>query len=99
MKKATKSVGSIKINFFLDITEEVCPMTFVKTKLLIEQMQPGQVVEVRLRGKEPLENVPRSVKDYGHEIISLKAENPSQSTDCAHRLIIKKINISSSLEK
>ncbi len=66
-------------------------MTFVKTKLLIEQMQPGQVVEVRLRGKEPLENVPRSVKDYGHEIISLKAENPSQSTDCTHRLIIKKL--------
>jgi TusA-related sulfurtransferase len=98
MKKTNKSQDKIEINYFLDITEEVCPMTFVKTKLLIEQMQPGQVAEVRLRGKEPLENVPRSVKDYGHDIISLKIENSNHSMDSIHRLTIKK-NISSSLKK
>ena len=75
-------------------------MTFVKTKLMIESMQPGQVAEVRLRGKEPLQNVPRSVRDFGHEIISLKAEDPAlpthgaedpdQPDDGIHQLILRK---------
>ena len=90
MNKLNKSSGSITINFFLDITEDVCPMTFVKTKLLIEKMHPGQVAEVRLRGSEPLENVPRSVMDYGHDVISLKAENVDQLKNSIHRLILKK---------
>ena len=90
MNKLNKSSGSITINFFLDITEDVCPMTFVKTKLIIEKMHPGQVAEVRLRGSEPLENVPRSVMDYGHDVISLKAENVDQLKNSIHRLILKK---------
>ncbi len=65
-------------------------MTFVRTKLLIESMQPGQVAEVRLKGKEPLTNVPRSVRDYGHDILSLKLEDPDQPADGVHRLILKK---------
>jgi TusA-related sulfurtransferase len=56
---------------FLDITAEVCPMTFVKTRLLIERAAAGDVVEVRLNGGEPLENVPDSVTELGHEILSL----------------------------
>ena len=90
MNKLNKSSGSITINFFLDITEDVCPMTFVKTKLLIEKMHPGQVAEVRLKGSEPLENVPRSVMDYGHDVISLKAEDVNQLKNSVHRLILKK---------
>ena len=90
MNKSNKSLRNITINFFLDITEEICPMTFVKTKLLIENMKPGQIAEVRLKGNEPLKNVPRSVKDYGHDIISLQAEGVDQSNDSTHRLIFKK---------
>ena len=90
MNKLNKSSGSITINFFLDISEDVCPMTFVKTKLLIEKMHPGQVAEVRLKGSEPLENVPRSVMDYGHDVISLKAEDVNQLKNSVHRLILKK---------
>ena len=37
----------------IDITAEVCPMTFVRTKLRLERMQPGDVLHVRLRGDEP----------------------------------------------
>ena len=59
---------------FLDITEEVCPLTFVKTKLMLERMRPGEVVEIRLNTGEPLENVPRSVRESGHEILSLQPE-------------------------
>ena len=90
MKNLVKPLSNYSIDFFLDITEEICPMTFVKTKLLIESMQAGQIAEVRLKGREPLENVPRSIKDHGHDIISLKAEQKIQSADCIHRLILRK---------
>ena len=58
-------------DFALDITRDVCPLTFVKTKLLLERMAPGDTAEIRLIGQEPLENVPRSVRDHGHEVVSL----------------------------
>lgn len=90
MDKTIKPLNHITIDFFLDITEEICPMTFVKTKLLIEKMQPGQFAQVRLKGREPLENVPRSVRDYGHKIISLEKECAGQATNGPHRLILKK---------
>ncbi|NQV85117.1 MAG: sulfurtransferase TusA family protein [Rhodospirillales bacterium] len=90
MNNCTKPQNGPAIDVFLDITGEICPMTFVKTKLMIESMQPGQVAEVRLQGKEPLENVPRSVRDFGHEIISLDAEDPKRPPDDIHRLVLRK---------
>ena len=42
----------------LDITREVCPMTFVRTKIALERLPVGGVLEVRLKGDEPLKNVP-----------------------------------------
>ena len=35
-------------------------------------MEPGAVLAILLNGGEPLENVPRSIKELGHEIISVK---------------------------
>jgi len=55
----------------IDITGEVCPMTFVRTKLRLERMQPGDVLHVRLRGDEPLRNVPRAARDEGHVILGI----------------------------
>ena len=55
----------------LDITDEVCPMTFVRTKLALEKMAVGQIVNIRLRDGEPRHNVPRAVSDHGHEVLSL----------------------------
>ena len=63
-----------KIDYFLDITADVCPMTFVKTKLLIESMSSGQIAEIRLPTGEPLENVPRSVEEHGHTLIALEPD-------------------------
>ena len=57
----------------IDITSYKCPMTFVRTKLAIEELAPGDVLSVRLRGSEPLRNVPRAVEDHGSEIIAQKA--------------------------
>ncbi len=59
---------------FLDITNLVCPMTFVRTKLLIESMAVGATARIRLNAGEPLRNVPRSLREHGHEIISMAPE-------------------------
>lgn len=75
-----------KSDYFLDITEEVCPMTFVKTKLLLERMEPGTLLDVRLKGDEPLRNVPRSVVEMGHRVLSCDA----QGDDGCHLLRIQK---------
>lgn len=56
----------------IDITGEACPMTYVRTKLKLETLAPGQVLEVWLRGEEPLKNVPRNARDEGHEVVSLE---------------------------
>lgn len=53
----------------IDITSDVCPITFVKTKLKLEQLKKGEVLEVILNDGEPIQNVPRSVKGEGHKII------------------------------
>ncbi len=76
-------------NYYLDITREVCPLTFVKTKLAIEKMQSGDTLEVRLQGSEPLRNVPRSVAELGHAILALTAE-PGEGADGIHLLRLKK---------
>jgi TusA-related sulfurtransferase len=54
----------------IDITREICPMTFVRTRLALDGMQPGQVLRVDLRGDEPRQNVPRAAEALGHAIIA-----------------------------
>lgn len=73
----------------LDITQEVCPLTFVKAKLAVERIAPGEVLEIRLRGDEPLENVPRSLTDLGHEILSLEPD-PADPAGGVHVLRVRK---------
>ncbi len=54
----------------LDITSEVCPMTFVKTRLALDRLSPGQTLLVRLRGEEPSRSVPRTAVEQGHAVLS-----------------------------
>ncbi len=58
----------------LDITGEVCPMTFVRTRLALERLAPGDILLVRLKGQEPLLNVPRSATALGHEVLSIETD-------------------------
>lgn len=90
MNKAVNAKSSADIDHFIDITAEICPLTFVKTKLLIERMRPGDVAEVRLKGQEPLENVPRSVTDHGHTVLGLEPEDVDQGPFGVHRLKLRK---------
>jgi tRNA 2-thiouridine synthesizing protein A len=56
----------------LDIRGEVCPYTFVKTKLALEEMAPGQVLRVLVDYEPATKNVPRSVRLQGDEVLSVE---------------------------
>ena len=45
-------------------------MTFVRTRLALDRLQPGQVLRVRLRGEEPIRNVPRTAAEQGHAVLA-----------------------------
>ena len=55
----------------IDITSETCPMTFVRTRLALDTLQTGEILLVRLRGEDPLRNVPRAAADQGHDPLEL----------------------------
>lgn len=55
----------------LDITRETCPMTFVRTRLALDRLAPGQTLLVLLRGEEPVRNVPRTAAEQGHAVLSM----------------------------
>ncbi len=69
----------------LDLRGVKCPFNFVKTKLKLETMSPGQVLKVTLDPGEPIKNVPRSAQEEGHEILSV-----SERTDGLFDLRLKK---------
>lgn len=69
----------------LDITGETCPMTFVRTRLALDRLRPGETLLVRLRGEEPRASVPRSAALLGHEIIG-----EDTGEDDVTRLLIKR---------
>ena len=77
------------MDYFIDITGEVCPLTFVKAKLRVERMAPGETLEIRLNQGEPLENVPRAMAELGHEILGMAAEDDA-AADAPYRLRIRK---------
>ncbi|MFZ3100652.1 MAG: sulfurtransferase TusA family protein [Desulfitobacteriaceae bacterium] len=56
---------------YLDITDVVCPMTFVKAKVMLEDLEEGQILEIRMDEGEPIQNVPRSLKDEGHQVLQV----------------------------
>ena len=63
----------------LDLRGVICPYNFVKTKLKLETMAPGQVLLVHLDDGDPIRNVPRSVSNEGHDVLSqVRAEHSYQ---------------------
>lgn len=58
----------------LDLRGTPCPLNFVKTKLKLEELKAGDELEVLLDEGEPIQNVPRSVRDDGHKILKVERE-------------------------
>ncbi len=76
----------IKADEKIDITNLVCPNTFVKTKVVLDELDEGQILEVRLNGGEPVQNVPRSLKEEGHKVLSL-----NENDDGTFTLFVEKV--------
>jgi tRNA 2-thiouridine synthesizing protein A len=53
----------------LDIRSETCPMTFVRTRLKLDRMATGEVLEVLYLGEEPARNLPKTATEQGHAVI------------------------------
>ncbi|MCR4618894.1 MAG: sulfurtransferase TusA family protein [Lachnospiraceae bacterium] len=70
----------------VDITDKVCPLTFVKAKVTLDELEEGQILAIRMNDGEPVQNVPRSIKDEGHQILKLK-----DNEDGTYTLYVKKI--------
>lgn len=70
----------------VDITDVVCPVTFVKAKVVLEEMDEGQVLAVKMNDGEPVQNVPRSIKEEGHQILKLNTND-----DGTYTLFVKKV--------
>jgi len=65
-------MGTTKIDQSLDLRGVSCPLNYVKTKLKLEELAAGQVLEIILSDGEPIVNVPRSAKDDGNEILAVQ---------------------------
>lgn len=75
----------VKTDAQLDITDVVCPITFVKVKMALEDLEDGQTLTVHLNDGEPIQNVPRSLKDEDHKVLSVKKRE-----DGTYDLVVKK---------
>jgi len=69
----------------VDITDVVCPVTFVKVKVALEELDSGQILSIRLNDGEPVQNVPRSLKEEGHRVLKLAGNG-----DGTYNLIVRK---------
>ncbi len=79
-------MSEIKFDDTVDITDVVCPVTFVKAKVVLEELDEGQVLSIRMNDGEPVQNVPRSIKEEGHQILKL-----DDNEDGTYTLYVKKV--------
>jgi TusA-related sulfurtransferase len=70
----------------VDITDVVCPVTFVKAKVALEELEDGDILSIHLNDGEPVQNVPRSIKEEGHKILKLV-----DNQDGTYDLIVRKV--------
>ena len=55
----------------LNIKGEVCPYTFVRSKLALEEMMPNQILRVIVDHEPATDNVPKSMTNEGHEVLEV----------------------------
>lgn len=65
------------VDRLLDLKGEVCPYTFIKSKLALEEMDPGQILEVIVDNEESAENVPGSLTNEGQKVLAVEKLNPT----------------------
>ncbi len=72
----------------VDVRELACPMTWVRTRVALDRLAVGDVLEVLLRAGEPLENVPRTAEEEGHRVAA--REPCPEAGERAWRVVVVK---------
>lgn len=69
----------------LDITESVCPETVVRIKEAMFGLRAGQTLSIRMNDGEPVQNIPKSLKEDGQRVLRL-----NDNKDGTYELIVRK---------
>jgi TusA-related sulfurtransferase len=72
----------------LDIRAYACPLTWVKAKIALDGIAPGEALEVLLRAGEPLDNLPRTAEEEGHRVV-LREPAPDAGADAWRVVVVK----------
>ncbi|MGD0884515.1 MAG: sulfurtransferase TusA family protein [Thermodesulfovibrionales bacterium] len=78
-------MDEIKPDKSIDIKGHICPYTFVKSKIAIEGMEVGQVLEILLDYEEASRSIPKSMEDLGQKVLRVEKIN-----DTDWKLLIRK---------
>ena len=79
-------MAEVQFDEQVDITDKVCPLTFVKAKVSLDELDDGQILAIRMNDGEPVQNVPRSIKEEGHQILKLV-----DNEDGTYTLFVRKV--------
>ncbi len=71
----TEKINELKPDKTIDLKGEVCPYTFVKSKLALEEMDLDQVLEIVVDYEPAVENVPKSLKNEGQQVLAIDKIN------------------------
>lgn len=66
---------NINIDKKINIKGLTCPYTFVKSKIAIEDLEVGQVLEILLDSEEASKNIPKSMEDHGQRVLKVEKIN------------------------
>ncbi|MBI2952663.1 sulfurtransferase TusA family protein [bacterium] len=83
-QEAEQPAAVEEIAAVLDLSGVQCPFNYVQAKLQLEQMEPGQLLEITIDAGEPIRNVPKSLRNDGHQILDTK------KVGGRYRLVIRK---------
>ncbi len=70
-----KTPEGVRPDFEFDLKGEICPYTFVKSKLALETLDSGQILQVVVDNDESATNVPRSLTNEGNSVLGVEKMN------------------------
>ena len=62
----------------IDLRGEVCPYTFVKSKLVMEEMNIGELLEVIVDHHPAVKNIPKSMEMEGQQLVEVQQLNSKE---------------------
>jgi len=71
-------MSDVNIDKNLDIRGEVCPYTLVKSKLGVESIEVGQIMEILLDYPEAADSIPKAMLNYGHSVLKVEKINDKE---------------------